>query len=146
MNNAAFLKEYRQVTQEIRMVSETLKRLGHAGRPGDVKGVAFGQKLPGTNDVEAAVLQQQDGLLEELQRLGNMLQQMEPRYQALYRRARHMQERYMMRHYYELLEGDREIAQVLGVTERHVRRLRQKLLAWLDEGEKPMSCAVLPCP
>ena len=139
MSNAAFLKEYRQVTLETKQVNEMLRRMGHSGTPGHVRGAAYGYRLPGTNDPEAAEIQHQDGLTEELQRLGSRLQEMEPRYQALYKRARHMQERFVMCHYYEMLETDTQIAAAMGVTDRHVRRLRQNLITWLDEDEKSMS-------
>lgn len=145
MNNATFLKQYRETIQELRVMERQLALSGTTGRPAGARAMRYDSMPYGTNDATSAAIQQQDGLEAAVRALHAELADMEIRFNTLVTRARNYRERYILRQYYQLCLTDSQIAEYLDISTRHANRLRTELLAHLDN-TSTMSGAVVVCP
>ncbi|MBE5804922.1 MAG: hypothetical protein E7316_10485 [Clostridiales bacterium] len=145
MNNAAFLKLYRETWLELRVMERQLAMSGTTGRPRGASTLHYDDMPRGTNDHTAAAIQQQDGIEAAVNDLRAQLDGMEPRYTALLKFARNYRDRCILRQYYQLCQTDAQIADCLCVSVRHANRLRAELLHHLDN-VSTMSETVVACP
>lgn len=145
MNNATFLKQYRETIQELRVMERQLSLSGTTGRPAGANTSHYDSMPRGTNDVTSAAIQQQEGLEAAVHALREELATMEERFSALITRARNYRDRYILRQYYQLCLTDSQIAEYLDISTRHANRLRTELLAHLDN-TSIMSATVVACP
>ncbi len=145
MNNATFLKQYRETVQELRVMERQLSLSGTTGKPAGARAYRYDSMPHGTNDITSAAIQQQDGLEAAVRALRDELAAMEARFNTLLTRARNYRERYILRQYYQLCLTDSQIAEYLDISTRHANRLRTELLAHLDN-TSIMSAAVVVCP
>ena len=145
MNNATFLKQYRETIQELRVMERQLSLSDTTGRPAGARACRYDSMPHGTNDSISAAIQQQEGLEAAVHALQAELATMEERFSTLVARARNYRERYILRQYYQLCLTDSQIAEYLDISTRHANRLRTELLAHLDN-TSTMSAAVVVCP
>jgi len=145
MTNTAFLKQYRETVQELRVMERQLSLSGTTGRPAGARAYRYDSMPRGTNDATSAAIQQQEGLEAAVCAVKEELAALEPRFNALMALARNFRERYILRQYYQLCLTDSQIAEYLDVSPRHANRLRADLLAHLDN-TSAMSAAVGVCP
>lgn len=145
MNNATFLKQYRETWLELRVMERQLSLSGTTGKPHGAVHYQFDEMPRGTNDPTSAAIQQQEGIEAAVNDLRSQLESMDARYSFLMKMARNYRERYILRQYYQLCLTDSQIAEYLDVSTRHANRLRAELLAYLDNSSI-MSKSVVVCP
>ena len=133
MKYCFFLSEYREVRRQLRVLKEQLDRFGITGCPAGAGSCRLDGTGRGTNHRTAAALQQWDGLEEQYQRVQQMLEGMEPRFQQLLENAWGLRERTILRQYYAQGQTDEQIAECLGISGRHVSRLRHQMIERMDE-------------
>lgn len=127
MTNAAFLKAYRDVRLELTVLERQLALSGSTGRPSSVGAIRW-DASPGTNDVVSATLQLEDGLTAQVAQKRTELDSMQPRFDALMHSIGIFRDRCILRQYYGFAQNDDQIADCLGLTPRHVRRVRHGIM------------------
>lgn len=145
MTNTAFLKQYRDTLQELRVMEHQLELSGITGRPSGAGSYHYDGLHRSTNDSTAAAIQQQDGLEAAVNDLRQAFAAMQPRFDGLLRLARNYRDRCILRQYYQQCQTDAYIAECLCISTRHANRLRTELLQHLDN-LSTMSTAVVACP
>lgn len=132
MNNGSFLMDYREARRQLRVLEDQFDRSIVTGQPAGVGSCRTDGTPRGTNHRTAAAMQLADGLEAHCQSLRLELESMEPRFQQLLRDAWGMRERSILRQYYAQGQTDMQIAECLGISERHVCRLRHQMIARMD--------------
>lgn len=132
MTNAAFLKAYRDLHQELAVMERHLAMCGTTGCPTGVRSSRYDALPRGTNNGTAAAIQHQEGVEAAVQQLRDNLADMDTTFQALLPRARNYRDRCILRQYYQLGQTDAQVAECLCVSVRHANRLRSELLTHLD--------------
>ena len=145
MTNERFLVDYRLARQELAHLENQLEQCGCTGCPPGARASRLGESFRGTNDPVSAAIQQQDGLEEMISEARTNMASMENRFEALVGAARNRREKCILLQYYHYLKTDAFVAGCLGVSERHVGRLKRDLLNYLNNMSE-MSGHVLACP
>ena len=133
MHHCSFLSEYREARRLLRVLEEQLDRFGITGCPAGAGSCRLDGTGRGTNHRTAAAIQQLDGLEEQYQSVQQALDGMEPRFQQLLKAAWGLRERSILRQYSAQGQTDDQIAECLGISARHVSRLRHQMLTRMDE-------------
>lgn len=132
MTNAAFLKTFRDLRKELLVMEQQLERCGVTGRPSGLRTHGYDNMPRGTNDATAAAIQLQEGLEQMVNQQREQISSMEPHFLQLVKRARNFRDRCILNQYYYLGVSDTDLAEPLCLSVRHVNRLRNDLLTYLD--------------
>ena len=132
MTNRSFLSEYREARRLLRVLEEQLDRCGITGCPSGAGSCRLDGTGRGTNHRTADAIQRLDGLEAQYQSVQQALEAMEPRFQQLLKDAWGIRERSILCQYYVQGQPDEQIAECLGISARHVSRLRHQMLARMD--------------
>ena len=133
MKASVFLADYREIHRQLRVLESQLEHSGITGRPAGAGSCRTDGPVRRTNHLTAAAIQHEEYLEAVCQSVQQELARMEPRFQQLLDSAWGIRERIILQQYYVQGQTDECIAECLGISARHLCRLRHQMLRRMDE-------------
>jgi DNA-directed RNA polymerase specialized sigma subunit len=128
MTNRELLENYRNLVIDISMMEQRLSFLSkYIGGPKPLHGVQLTGMPHGTNDPEAALLQQQDTdseILEKIEQRMDETRRLTARFEVILESIDDRRTRNIVQAYYGLGHSEEKIAEEVGLSRQHVNRLR----------------------
>jgi len=135
MTKRELLESYRDMIIDISMMEKRLSFLGqYIGGPKPVRAVQLTGMPRGTNDPEAAILQQVDTDAELLERIEQRMvetRRLTWRFEVILEEIKDIRLRNIIQAYYGLGYTDERIAEEIGMSQTHVNRLRNEYISAL---------------
>ena len=136
MTKRELLENYRNLVIDINMMEQRLSFLSrYIGGPKPVRGVQLTGMPHGTNDPEAAILQQQDTdseILEKIEQRMDETRRMTARFEVILEEIADRRLRNIIQAYYGLGHSEETIAEEVGLSQTHVNRLRKEYIEKID--------------
>jgi len=136
MTKRELLENYRNLVIDINMMEQRLSFLSrYIGGPKPVRGVQLTGMPHGTNDPEAAMLQQQDTdseILEKIEKRMDETRRMTARFEVILEEIADRRLRNIIQAYYGLGHSEETIAEEVGLSQTHVNRLRKEYIEKID--------------
>jgi len=138
MTKRELLESYRAMVIDINLMEERLAFLGrYIGGPKPLRGVQLTGMPRGTNDPEAAILQQEDSdaaLLDKIQQRLSETRRLTWQFEQILEDIADRWVRDIVQAYYGLGYSDERIGiEVVGMSQSNVNKLRNDFLRQLDE-------------
>lgn len=135
MTKRELLENYRNLVIDISMMEQRLSFLSrYIGGPKPVHGVQLTGMPRGTNNPEAAILQQQDTDSEILDKIGQRMDEtrrLTARFEVILEEIDDRRLRNIIQAYYGLGHSEEQIGEEIGISRQHVNRLRTAYLEGL---------------
>ena len=136
MTKRELLENYRNLVIDINMMEQRLSFLSkYIGGPKPIRGVQLTGMPHGTNDPEAAILQQQDTdseILEKIEQRMYETRRMTARFEVILEEIDDRRLRNIIQAYYGLGHSEERIAEEVGLSQTHVNRLRKEYIDKID--------------
>lgn len=128
MTNRELLENYRNLVIDISMMEQRLSFLSkYIGGPKPLHGVQLTGMPHGTNDPEAAILQQHDTdseILEKIEQRMDETRRLTARFEIILESIEDRRLRNIVQAYYGLGHSEEKIAEEIGLSRQHVNRIR----------------------
>ena len=128
MTKRELLENYRNLVIDINMMEMRLSFLSkYIGGPKPVRSVQLTGMPHGTNDPEAAMLQQQDTdseILEKIEQRMDETRRLTMRFETILEEIADRRLRNIVQAYYGLGHSEEQIGEEIGISRQHVNRLR----------------------
>ena len=136
MTKRELLENYRNLVIDISMMEQRLSFLSkYIGGPRPVRAVQLTGMPHGTNDPEAAILQQQDTdseILEKIEQRMDETRRLTARFEVILESIDDRRLRNIIQAYYGLGHSEEKIAEEVGLSQTHVNRLRREFIEKID--------------
>jgi DNA-directed RNA polymerase specialized sigma subunit len=136
MTKRELLENYRNLVIDINMMEQRLSFLSrYIGGPKPIHGVQLTGMPHGTNDPEAALLQQQDTdseILEKIEQRMDETRRLTARFEVILEEIDDRRLRNIVQAYYGLGHSEERIAEEVGLSQTHVNRLRREFIEKID--------------
>ena len=136
MTKRELLENYRNLVIDISMMEQRLSFLSkYIGGPKPVHGVQLTGMPHGTNDPEAAILQQQDTdseILDKIEQRMDETRRLTARFEIILESIDDRRLRNIIQAYYGLGHSEEKIAEEVGLSQTHVNRLRREFIEKID--------------
>lgn len=136
MTKRELLENYRNLVIDISMMEQRLSFLSkYIGGPRPVRGVQLTGMPHGTNDPEAAILQQQDTdseILDKIEQRMDETRRLTARFETILESIDDRRLRNIVQAYYGLGHSEEKIAEEVGLSQTHVNRLRREFIDKID--------------
>jgi DNA-directed RNA polymerase specialized sigma subunit len=136
MTKRELLENYRNLVTDINMMEQRLSFLSrYIGGPNPVHGVQLTGMPHGTNDPEAAILQQQDTdseILDKIEQRMDETRRLTARFEVILEEIDDRRLRNIVQAYYGLGHSEEMIAEEVGLSQTHVNRLRREFIEKID--------------
>jgi DNA-directed RNA polymerase specialized sigma subunit len=136
MTKRELLENYRNLVIDINMMEQRLSFLSrYIGGPKPIHGVQLTGMPHGTNDPEAALLQQQDTdseILEKIEQRMDETRRLTARFEVILEEIDDRRLRNIIQAYYGLGHSEERIAEEVGLSQTHVNRLRREFIEKID--------------
>lgn len=136
MKKRELLENYRNLVIDIHMMEQRLSFLSrYIGGPRPVHGVQLTGMPHGTNDPEAAIIQQNDTDSEILDRIEQRMDEtrrLTARFEIILEEIADRRLRNIIQAYYGLGHSEETIAEEVGLSQTHVNRLRKEYIEKID--------------
>jgi len=136
MTKRELLENYRNLVIDINMMEQRLSFLSrYIGGPKPVRGVQLTGMPHGTNDPEAAILQQQDTdseILDKIEQRMDETRRLTARFEVILEEIDDRRLRNIIQAYYGLGHSEERIAEEVGLSQTHVNRLRKEYIDKID--------------
>ena len=133
MQDIEVLKTYRDAVRELSLLQRQLEMCLSTGAPREAQ--ASGQGIRGTNNHQAAQMQQYEGLSALLARKQAALADVALRFEQIMEQVPGQRLRLILRSYYALGMTDEAISRELGMTCRRINEVRNQFLRSLTAAE-----------
>lgn len=134
MTKRELLENYRNLVIDINMMEQRLSFLSrYIGGPRPVKSVHLTGMPRGTNEPEAAIMQQQEtdtDILDKIEQRMDETRRLTARFEVILEEIDDRRLRNIIQAYYGLGHSEEQIGEEIGISRQHVNRLRT---AYLDE-------------
>ena len=128
MNKRELLENYRNLVIDINMMEQRLTFLSkYIGGPRPVRSVQLTGMPHGTNEPEAALMQQQDTdseIMEKIEQRMNETRRLTARFEVILEEIDDRRLRNIIQAYYGLGHSEEQIGEEIGLSRQHVNRLR----------------------
>ena len=128
MTKRELLENYRNLVIDINMMEMRLSFLSkYIGGPKPVRSVQLTGMPHGTNDPEAAMIQQQDTdseILEKIEQRMDETRRLTMRFETILEEIADRRLRNIVQAYYGLGHSEEQIGEEIGISRQHVNRLR----------------------
>lgn len=136
MTKRELLENYRNLVIDISMMEQRLSFLSkYIGGPRPVRAVQLTGMPHGTNDPEAAILQQQDTdseILDKIEQRMDETRRLTARFEVILESIDDRRLRNIIQAYYGLGHSEEKIAEEIGISRQHVNRLRAAYLEGIE--------------
>lgn len=136
MTKRELLENYRNLVIDISMMEQRLSFLSkYIGGPRPVRAVQLTGMPHGTNDPEAAILQQQDTdseILDKIEQRMDEARRLTARFEVILESIDDRRLRNIIQAYYGLGHSEEKIAEEVGLSQTHVNRLRWGFIEKID--------------
>lgn len=136
MTKRELLENYRSMVIEINLMEQRLSFLSrYIGGPKPIHGVQLTGMPHGTNDPEAALLQQQDTDSEILDKIAQRMDEtrrLTARFEIILEEIEDARLRNIVQAYYGLGHSEEQIGEEIGISRQHVNRLRTAYIEEVD--------------
>ena len=136
MTKRELLENYRNLVIDINMMEQRLSFLNkYIGGPRPVRSVQLTGMPRGTNEPEAALMQQEDTdseILDKLEQRMNETRQLTARFEVILEDIKDRRLRNIIQAYYGLGHSEERIAEEIGMSQSHVNRLRKEYIDKID--------------
>lgn len=136
MTKRQLLENYRDLVIDINMMEQRLSFLDrYIGGPKPVRGVQLTGMPHGTNDPEAAILQQQDTdseLLDKIRERMDETRRLTAQFEVILEEIADRRLRNIIQAYYGLGHSEERIGEEVGLSQTHVNRLRKEYIDKID--------------
>lgn len=136
MTKRELLENYRNLVIDISMMEQRLSFLSkYIGGPRPVRAVQLTGMPHGTNDPEAAILQQQDTdseILDKIEQRMDETRRLTARFEVILESIDDRRLRNIIQAYYGLGHSEEKIAEEVGLSQTHVNRLRREFIEKID--------------
>ena len=142
MTKRELLENYRNLVIDINMMEQRLSFLSrYIGGPRPVKSVQLTGMPRGTNEPEAAIMQQQEtdtDILDKIEQRMDETRRLTARFEVILEEIDDRRLRNIIQAYYGLGHSEEQIGEEIGISRQHVNRLRTAYLEELqrEEGSK----------
>ena len=134
MTKRELLENYRNLVIDINMMEQRLSFLSrYIGGPRPVKSVHLTGMPRGTNEPEAAIMQQQEtdtDILDKIEQRMDETRRLTARFEVILEEIDDRRLRNIIQAYYGLGHSEEQIGEEIGISRQHVNRLRT---AYLEE-------------
>ena len=137
MTKRELLENYRNLVIDINMMEQRLSFLSkYIGGPKPVRAVQLTGMPRGTNEPEAALMQQEDTdseILDKIEQRMNETRRLTARFEVILEEIDDRRLRNIIQAYYGLGHSEEQIGEEIGLSRQHVNRLRT---AYIEEVDK----------
>lgn len=128
MTKRELLENYRNLVIDINMMEQRLSFLSkYIGGPRPLRGVQLTGMPHGTNEPEAAIMQQQDTdseILDKIEQRMEETRRLTARFEVILEEIDDRRLRNIIQAYYGLGHSEEQIGEEIGLSRQHVNRLR----------------------
>ena len=139
MTKRELLENYRNLVIDINMMEQRLSFLSrYIGGPRPVKSVHLTGMPRGTNEPEAAIMQQQEtdtDILDKIEQRMDETRRLTARFEVILEEIDDRRLRNIIQAYYGLGHSEEQIGEEIGISRQHVNRLRTAYLEELQREE-----------
>lgn len=139
MTKRELLENYRNLVIDINMMEQRLSFLSrYIGGPRPVKSVQLTGMPRGTNEPEAAIMQQQEtdtDILDKIEQRMDETRRLTARFEVILEEIDDRRLRNIIQAYYGLGHSEEQIGEEIGISRQHVNRLRTAYLEELQREE-----------
>ena len=136
MTKRELLENYRNLVIDINMMEQRLEFLSrYIGGPRPVRAVQLTGMPHGTNNPEAAMMQQQDTdseILDKLEQRMDETRRLTARFEIILEEIEDRRLRNIVQAYYGLGHSEEQIGEEIGISRQHVNRLRTAFIESVD--------------
>ena len=136
MTKRELLENYRNLVIDINMMELRLSFLSkYIGGPRPVRSVQLTGMPRGTNDPEAAIIQQEDTdseILDKIEQRMYETRRLTARFEVILEEIQDRRLRNIIQAYYGLGHSEEKIAEEVGLSQTHVNRLRKEYIEKID--------------
>ena len=136
MTKRELLENYRNLVIDINMMEQRLEFLSrYIGGPRPVRAVQLTGMPHGTNNPEAAMMQQQDTdseILDKLEQRMDETRRLTARFEIILEDIEDRRLRNIVQAYYGLGHSEEQIGEEIGISRQHVNRLRTAYIEAVD--------------
>ena len=136
MTRRELLENYRNLVIDINMMELRLSFLSkYIGGPRPVRSVQLTGMPRGTNDPEAAIIQQEDTdseILDKIEQRMYETRRLTARFEVILEEIQDRRLRNIIQAYYGLGHSEEKIAEEVGLSQTHVNRLRKEYIEKID--------------
>lgn len=136
MTKRELLENYRNLVIDINMMEQRLEFLSrYIGGPRPVRAVQLTGMPHGTNNPEAAIMQQQDTdseILDKLEQRMDETRRLTARFEIILEDIEDRRLRNIVQAYYGLGHSEEQIGEEIGISRQHVNRLRTAFIESVD--------------
>ena len=136
MTKRELLENYRNMVIDINMMEQRLSFLNkYVGGPRPVRSVQLTGMPRGTNEPEAALMQQVDtdsDILDKIEQRLNETRRLTSRFEVILEEILDRRLRNIIQAYYGLGHSEETIAEEVGLSQTHVNRLRKEYIDKID--------------
>lgn len=136
MTKRELLENYRNLVIDINLMEHRLSFLSkYIGGPRPVRGINLTGMPHGTNDPEAALMQQEDTdseILDKIEQRMDETRRLTARFEVILEEIEDRRLRNIIQAYYGLGHSEETIAEEVGLSQTHVNRLRKDYIEKID--------------
>lgn len=136
MTKRELLENYRNLVIDINMMEQRLSFLSkYIGGPKPVRSVQLTGMPRGTNEPEAALMQQEDTdseILDKIEQRMDETRRLTARFEVILEEIDDRRLRNIVQAYYGLGHSEEKIAEEVGLSQTHVNRLRKEFIEKID--------------
>jgi len=136
MTKRELLENYRNLVIDINMMEQRLSFLSkYIGGPRPVRSIQLTGMPRGTNEPEAAIMQQEDTdreILDKIEQRMDETRRMTARFELILEEIDDRRLRNIIQAYYGLGHSEERIAEEVGLSQTHVNRLRKDFIEKID--------------
>ena len=136
MTERELLENYRDIVIEIETLERQSKFLNQfIGGPRPIHGIQLTGMPHGTNEPEAALMQQQDTdseILDKIEQRMDETRRLTARFEVILEEIDDRRLRNIIQAYYGLGHSEERIAEEVGLSQTHVNRLRKEYIEKID--------------
>ena len=136
MTKKELLENYRNLVIDVNMMEQRLSFLSkYIGGPKPVRAVQLTGMPRGTNEPEAALMQQEDTdseILDKIEQRMNETRRLTARFEVILEEIDDRRLRNIIQAYYGLGHSEEQIGEEIGLSRQHVNRLRTQYIDQLN--------------
>ena len=136
MTKRELLENYRNLVIDVNMMEQRLSFLSkYIGGPKPVRAVQLTGMPRGTNEPEAALMQQEDTdseILDKIEQRMNETRRLTARFEVILEEIDDRRLRNIVQAYYGLGHSEEQIGEEIGLSRQHVNRLRTQYIDQLN--------------
>ena len=136
MTKRELLENYRNLVIDINMMEQRLSFLSkYIGGPKPIGAIQLTGMPHGTNEPEAAIMQQVDTdseILDKIEQRMNETRRLTVRFEVILEEIADRRLRNIIQAYYGLGHSEEKIAEEIGMSQTHVNRLRKEYIDKID--------------